>query len=347
VIRIAIADDSPFTCRLLQSYLETDGDCEIVGVAHDAGATRDLVRRERPDVLTLDLEMPGGRGLDLLSDIVSRTQVPVVVISGVTRRAAATTLRALEIGAVDFVLKYTPGAPVSPATLRREIVAKVKTAASANSAPAALVGTAAAATRPVPPDTRDIEPPADARVIVIGASTGGPQALRELVSQLPGDFPTPCVIVQHLPASFAGAFAQQLARCAQLPVHVADASDRLIPGRLLVTPGGRHLVIRPAGRFEVRDAADSEIHRPSIDTTMSSAAETCASAAVGVVLSGMGCDGAEGLRLIRARGGRGYVQDPASCVIGSMPARAIERAGADYVAPADRIGALLARRRAS
>jgi two-component system, chemotaxis family, protein-glutamate methylesterase/glutaminase len=345
VIRVAVADDSPFTCRLLQSYLESDGECEVVGLAHDAAATRELVRRERPDVLTLDLEMPGGRGLDLLNDIVTRTPVPVIVISGVTRRAAATTLRALELGAVDFVLKYTPGAPVSPATLRREIVEKVKTAATAT--PASAFGLPAAALRPLPRDPSPAADVATARVIVIGASTGGPQAVRELIAQLPSDFTTPCVIVQHLPPSFAGAFAAQLARCAQLPVDVAEGTNRLTPGRLLLTPGGRHLFVRPGGRFELRPAADTDIHRPSIDFTMISAAESCSGGAIGVVLSGMGCDGAEGLRRIRAGRGLGYVQDPATCVVGSMPSRAIERAGADCVAAPARIGALLAARRAS
>lgn len=344
MIRVAIADDSPFTCRLLQSYLESDGECEIVGVAHDAGSTRALVSRERPDVLTLDLEMPGGHGLDLLGDIVARTPVPVVVISGVTRRAAATTLRALEMGAVDFVLKYTPGAPVSPATLRREIVTKVKTAATARAAAASPFALQADVR---PAASRSFANAPAPQVIVIGASTGGPQALRELVSQLPADFPTPCVIVQHLPASFAGAFAAQLARGARLPVEVAESADQLQPGRLLVTPGARHLLIRPGGRFELRAVADGDIHRPSIDATMTSAAESCAAAAVGVVLSGMGGDGAEGLRRIRTGGGLGCVQDPATCVLGSMPMRALERAGADYVGSPHGIGAMLAQRRAS
>ena len=344
MIRVAIADDSPFTCRLLQSYLE-DGECEIVGVAHDAAATRDLVRRERPDVLTLDLEMPGGHGLDLLNQVVTETAVPVVVISGVTRRAASTTLRALELGAVDFVLKFTPGAPVSPAILRREIVAKVKTAAAANIGRASCAGVPGMDADTLVPAPRhpDARPAAD--VIVIGASTGGPQAVRELVSQFPADFSTPCVIVQHLPASFAGAFAAQIARAARVPVDVAEDTDRLTPGHLLVTPGGRHLLLRPDRRVELKPVADGDLHRPSIDATMISAADAFAATAVGVVLTGMGTDGAEGLRRIRSSGGAGYVQDPASCVVGSMPARALERAGADYIGAPAAIGAMLARRR--
>lgn len=343
MIRVAIADDSTFTCRLLQDFLERDGDCEIVGMAHDAAATRELVRRERPDVLTLDLEMPGGHGLDLLNDIVTRTAVPVVVISGITKRAAATTLRALELGAVDFVLKYTPGAPVAPAAICREIVTKVKTAASAK--PASPLRMQATAVRPPErPPRHDPERSHAARIVVIGASTGGPQALRDIVAQLPEDYATPCIIVQHLPPNFAAAFAAQLARSARLPVDVAEDTDRATPGRLLVTPGGRHLLLRSASRIELRPVTDKDTYRPSIDCTMTSAAEVYRGSAAGVVLSGMGYDGAEGLRTIRASGGVGYVQDPSTCVIGSMPSRAIERAGADYVAPPERIGVMLARR---
>jgi two-component system chemotaxis response regulator CheB len=347
MIRVAIADDSSFTCSLLNSYFESDGDCEVIGMAHDAASTRELVRSRRPDVLTLDLEMPGGRGLDLLDDIVSQTPVPVVVISGVTRRAAATTLRALELGAVDFVLKCTPGTPIAPAMLRREILAKVKAAATAKPAP------------PIRVDIPEAPPPvaveavrADAagcvpRVVVIGASTGGPQALRELVSRLPETFAPSCVIVQHLPASFAAAFTAQVARYSRLPVEVAQTSERLRPGRLVIAPGGRHLLLHEHGRVELRQPADGDIYRPSIDASMTSAAEIYGSGAAGVVLSGMGSDGAEGLRRIRQAGGKGYVQDPETCVIGSMPARAIERAGADNVATADRLGVLLGRQERS
>jgi two-component system chemotaxis response regulator CheB len=345
VIRVAVADDSPFTCRLVAGYLERAGDCEVIGMAHDVASTRDLVRRARPDVLTLDLEMPGGKGLDLLAELVEETQVPIVVISGITRRAASATLRALELGAVDFVLKYTPGARSRPEALRQEIVAKVKSAATAfprvhrtrASARAAGAprrdGAPAAARRPSP------------RVIVIGASTGGPRAVRDVLAQFPPGFTTPCVVVQHLPALFTAVFAAELARHVRIPVCEARAEDRLEPGRALVVPGARHLLVRPRGALELLQASEADVHRPSIDMSMTTAAESYGAAALGVVLTGMGCDGAEGLHRIRARGGEGYVQDPASCVMASMPTRALERAGADYVATPERIGHLLAARR--
>lgn len=349
MIRVAIADDSPFTCRLVAGYLEQEGDCQVIGMAHDVPLTLDLVRKTKPDVLTLDLEMPGGSGLELLRQVVAELQLPVVVISGVTRRAAATTLRALELGAVDFVLKYTPGARVRPDFLRREIVSKVKIAAGssprANRVEAPSGASALHATRharlPRPRSKKAGE------VVVIGASTGGPRAVRDVLAQFPSNFAMPCVVVQHLPALFTGVFAADLARHVRVSVSEAQSGDRLEPGRALVAPGAVHLVLRPHGQLELRRASDDDIHRPSIDLTMTSAAESYGSSALGVVLTGMGSDGAEGLRRIRERGGEGYVQDPASCVMASMPARALERAGADYVATPERIGHMLAARRAS
>lgn len=348
MIRVAIADDSPFTCKLLASYIEEGGDCQVVGVAHDTASTLDLIRTETPDVLTLDLQMPGGDGLNLLQHLSSEIPVSVVVISGVTRLAAATTLRALELGAVDFILKYTPGAPVSRASLKREIVGKVKVAAAvrATGRSTPMAGTPAARdiTPRVAPSARarSVARSDAAGVVVIGASTGGPRAIIDVLSQLPPDFAVPCIVVQHLPATFAAPFAAQLGRHARLRVQEAGAGDRLEAGLALVAPGSFHLVVRPDGGIDFRQPSQHDVYRPSVDLTMTSAADAFGSSAVGVVLTGMGGDGAEGLKCIREAGGEGFVQDPASCIVPSMPERAIERAGADYVARPDRIGQMLA-----
>jgi two-component system chemotaxis response regulator CheB len=347
MIRVAIADDSPFTCRLIAGYLEDGGECDVIAMAHDAQSTLAAVRTNRPDVLTLDLEMPGGSGLDLLQRVIDETNVPVVVISGVTRRAAAVTLRALELGAVDCVLKYTPGAPVRPDTLRREILAKVKVAAGSFPRPASLPARARLERVPVPPGVRAHRVARKKRtdLIVIGASTGGPRAVRDVLAQFPANFTIPCIVVQHLPASFTAAFAADLARQVRIPVSEARTGDRLEPGRALVAPGSIHLLVKSGAELELRTPTDADIYCPSIDLTMASAAERYGSSALGVVLTGMGSDGAEGLRRIRERGGDAYVQDPASCIVSSMPVRALERAGADYVATPDRIGHLIAERR--
>ena len=348
MINVAIADDSPFTCKLLASYVEDGGECRVVGMAHDAQSTIDLIRRETPDVLTLDLQMPGSDGLELLRQLASEPPVSVVVISGVTRLAAATTLDALELGAVDFILKYSPTAPVSRASLRREIISKVKAAAAAHPTRRAVPAAAPPASVPVP--VRRAAPRADASpdapgVVVIGASTGGPTALRELLNQLTADFATPCVIVQHLPAAFTEPFAAQLGRQTGLKVKVAASGDVLEPGVALVAPGALHLVIRPRGRVSLQAPAEKDFYRPSIDLAMSSAAAVFGASAVGVVLTGIGNDGSEGMKRIRDAGGECFVQEIASCIVPSMPERALQRAGADLVATPERIGQALAARR--
>lgn len=348
MINVAIADDSPFTCKLLASYVEDGGECRVVGMAHDAQSTLELIRRATPDVLTLDLQMPGGDGLDLLRQLASEPPVSVVVISGVTRLAAATTLKALELGAVDFILKYSPTAPVSRASLRREIISKVKAAAAAHPARRTAPAMAAPTVAPTaPPRTtaRVTASPDSPGVVVIGASTGGPTAIRELLTQLSADFATPCVIVQHLPAAFTAPFAAQLGRHARLKIKVAATGDHLQPGVALVAPGSMHLVIRPDGRVSLQTPADKDLYRPSIDLAMSSAAEAFGAAAVGVVLTGIGNDGSEGMKRIRDAGGDCFVQEIGSCIVPSMPERALQRAGADLVGTPERLGQALGARR--
>jgi len=347
MIRVAIADDSPFTCHLLASYIEAGGDCRVVGMAHDARTTLDLIRGESPDVLTLDLQMPGGDGLDLLKELTGEPSTAVVVISGVTRLAAATTLRALELGAVDFILKYTPGAPVSRASLRREIVSKVKIAAASRTAmrPAIAPIANGPASQPLRAAAK-IAPRKDhGGIVIIGASTGGPRAITDVIAHLPLDFASPCVVVQHLPATFTQEFSLQLSRHTPLRVEVAESGARPEPGLILLAPGSMHLAFRPDGRIQLQPPTEKEVYRPSINLAMASAAEVFGAATVGIVLTGAGDDGADGLKRIRDAGGDGYVQDPLSCIVPSMPERAIDRAGADHVASPGRIGQLLALRK--
>jgi two-component system chemotaxis response regulator CheB len=356
MIRVAIADDSPFTCKLLASFIEDDADCQVVGMAHDAHATLDLIRTTTPDVLTLDLQMPGADGLELLQRITAERHTSVVVVSGVTRLAAAMTLRALELGAVDFVLKFTPGAPVRRSSLKREILGKIKMAAAAPVVPpvpsrvdacAERRAVTIAAARPIVRRARLPMTAAtvDGGPVVIGASTGGLRAISELLEHLPGDFKQPSIIVQHLPASFSAPFAAQLERHARIRVKEAAAGDRLEAGVVLVTPGDQHLLVRQDGAVELMPVSDEDPYRPSIDRTMMSVAEQFGAAAAGVLLTGMGADGVEGLRRIRDAGGHTYVQDAASCVVASMPERAIEAGVAGYVGRPERIAHMIARGR--
>lgn len=352
MIRVAVADDSRFICRLLGSHLESSGQCTVVGVAHDAESTLALVRAERPDVLTLDLEMPGSSGLNLLERLTTECPTRVVVISGVSKRAAATTLRALHLGAVDFVFKYTAGVPTNPDALRREILAKVTSAAQAvliadrdepsGHAERPAQGLTSTTPRPLPRPAEDRN--ACAGLVVIGASTGGPTAVREVLAELPADFPYAVLIVQHLPASFTSHFADSLAEHIAMSVAEASPAQRLEPGRALVAPGGVNTIVHRAGTVHIRAASDDDLYRPSIDVAMRTAAEVFGGDTTGVVLTGMGDDGAVGLSSIRAAGGRAYVQTLETCVVGGMPSRALETAGADYVGSPSEIGRVLARR---
>ena len=357
-IRVLVIDDSPFVCRLLASHLRTAAELEVVGMVHDSARAVAEVESLRPDVVTLDLEMPGQNGLEVLEGVMRRCPTPVIMISGVSSKAAAVTLRAVHQGAVDFVLKYTPGADTDPLALRAEIVAKVRMAArikvirSLPVAPAAggkggsrlaaeHRGAAPAAPPEHSPPPLRTAPFLPGGVLAIGASTGGPVALRELLSGLPADFPAAVIVVQHLPAAFTPVLAAQLNRQVPLRVKEAEDGERLRPGQVFVAPGECHLVVRPDGHIELLAGPRVGGHCPSIDVTMQSVAQAYGPRSRGVILTGMGSDGALGLASIRARGGRTFAQDAASAVIHSMPQQAINRGAVEHVGPPAEIARLL------
>jgi two-component system chemotaxis response regulator CheB len=351
-IRVMIADDSPFVCRLLSSYLSSAADFEVVGTAFNGRNAIDRVRQLRPDAVTMDLEMPEMDGLEALRQIMRECPTPVVVISGVSGKAATRTLQALDLGAVDFVLKYAPGANLDPTELRHEIVAKVR-AASRIRVIRLLQGGQPRSSAPAPPVASvstvgdqgrvDVSPALSGGLIVIGASTGGPLALRELLSGIPGDYPAAIVIVQHIPASFTGVLAAQLRRHVALDVREAEDGDVLRPGLALVAQGGLHLLLRPGLRVALRQGPAVGGHCPSIDVTMESAAQIYGSRVKGVVLTGMGEDGSMGLAAIRGKGGVTFAQDGESCVVNGMPLRAIEKGVVDFIAPPWQIAQMLIR----
>ena len=318
-------------------------------MAHDAHVDARTDPRATPDVLTLDLQMPGGDGLDLLRQLASEPPVSVVVISGVTRLAAATTLKALELGAVDFILKYTPGAPVSRASLRREIISKVKAAAAAHparrTAPAMAAPTVAPTAPPRNDGARDRFAGFYQGVVVIGASTGGPTRDSRAAHPALGRFRD---AVRHRAALACGVHRalRGAARTARAPQD-QSGRDRRPPSARRRTRCARidALVIRPDGRVSLQTPADKDLYRPSIDLAMSSAAEAFGAAAVGVVLTGIGNDGSEGMKRIRDAGGDCFVQEIGSCIVPSMPERALQRAGADHVGTPERLGQALGARR--
>lgn len=338
-IQVLIVDDSPFVCRLLSAYLHSDPDVGVVGMAMTGERAIKLVEKLRPDVITLDLELPDMSGLNILQHVMHTFPTPVVMITGVSRRAAQMSLDALNAGAVDFILKYAPGQSPAPEALQREIIAKVKAAAAVKMV-RSIRRRSLRRLSPLPtqagialPKLAESKQRSTFPVVVIGASTGGPIAIREVLAELPPTFPAAVVVVQHMPASFTGVLATQLNHRVGLQVKEAEVGDRLRAGLVLVAPGDQHLLVRPDGSVFLSQAPKIGGHRPSIDVTMQSVAQGFGARANGVVLTGMGEDGAHGLVAIRTRGGKVFVQDAASCVVDGMPQRALEKTAVDCVAP--------------
>ena len=348
-IRVVVADDSPFVCRLLTSYLESSPGIEVVGTAKDGATAVRLVEELRPDVATLDLEMPNMNGLEALEYIMTKVPTPVLLISGTSRRAAKLTVLALDLGAVDFILKYTPGLNTDPEKLRYEIISKARAAAQTRvirllkqpEQPSNVIR------MPLSPKVEALSAQVDsahsaaAGLVVIGASTGGPLALKRLLGALSSDFNSAIVVVQHMPGTFTSVLAEQLDRQVELSVKEAEHGDLLEPGRVYVAPGGYHVVINKSNRIELNDGLEVSGHRPSIDLAMQSAAQIYGPLARGVVLTGMGEDGTLGLVAIHENGGKTFAQDAESCIVNGMPQRAIDRGVVDYVASPEEIASRL------
>jgi two-component system chemotaxis response regulator CheB len=330
--RVLIVEDSPVMQRLLADLIGRDPGLEVAGIAGDPYEARELVKALRPDVMTLDVEMPRMDGLTFLERLMRLHPMPVVMVSSLTERDAEASLRALELGAVDVICKPR-GADVQGLT---EFGASI--AESLRAAARADLGARAA---PRPAAARTLEGPADRRLlegqlIAIGASTGGTEAIREILVRLPANTP-PVVIVQHMPEMFTRMFAKRLdEQCTLSVCEVADR-QRLEPGHAYVAPGNFHLAVKRAGKaFEARvdQGVPVNRHRPSVDVLFDSVAALAAQATA-VILTGMGGDGAAGMRRIRAAGGLTLAQDEASCVVFGMPKTAIEAGAVDHVLPLD------------
>ena len=330
--RVLIVEDSPVMQRLLADLIGRDRGLEVAGIAGDPYEARELVKALRPDVMTLDVEMPRMDGLTFLERLMRLHPMPVVMVSSLTERDAEASLRALELGAVDVICKPRGADVQGLAEFAASIAESLRAAARAD------LG-ARAAPRPAAP--RTLEGPADRRLlegqlIAIGASTGGTEAIREILMRLPSNTP-PVVIVQHMPEMFTRMFAKRLdEQCALSVCEVADR-QRLEPGHAYVAPGNFHLTVKRAGKaFEARVEQGPPVnrHRPSVDVLFDSVAALAAQATA-VILTGMGGDGAAGMRRIRAAGGHTLAQDEASCVVFGMPKSAIEAGGVDHVLPLD------------
>lgn len=326
MIKVLVVDDSAVVRKILSEELSRYKDIEIVGTAVDPYVARDKIVRLKPDVITLDLEMPRMDGLSFLVKLMKHYPMPVVVLSSLTPKNSETALKALELGALDVLCK--PGSAYSTLDISRKLANAIRAAASAQisvhkSAP------------PEPDVIRDLRFKTTHKVIAIGASTGGTKAIEAILRGMPRTAPG-IVIVQHMPENFTTAFAKRLNETCEMEVHEARDKDHVVPGTALIAPGNRHMVLnRSGGNYLVRIKGGPPVHyqRPSADVLFQSVAKHAGRNAVGAILTGMGADGAKGLLAMRENGAYTLAQDEKTCVVFGMPKEAIKIGAVDEVAP--------------
>jgi two-component system chemotaxis response regulator CheB len=354
-IRVVVVDDSALVRSLLAEIINRQQDMECVGTANDPLIAREMIRELNPDVITLDIEMPKMDGIEFLGRLMRLRPMPVVMISTLTERGAEVTMRALELGAVDFVAKPRIGVVDGIHDLADQIVDKVRVAAQAHvrrsvASPAVAAPTAAQVAAQGVPRNPAIGRISTEKLICIGASTGGTEAIKEILVRMPADSPG-IVITQHMPPGFTTSFAARLNGLCQIAVKEASHGERILPGHAYIAPGGKQFRIDKSGANYLCVVEDGELvnrHRPSVEVLFKSAARVVGRNAYGIMLTGMGNDGAKAMKEMRDSGSYNYVQDEASCVVFGMPREAILHGAADEVLPLLSIApALLARLGAS
>jgi two-component system chemotaxis response regulator CheB len=328
-VRVLVVDDSALMRKLIPKILERDNSIEVVGTAIDGNFALKKIEDLSPQVVTLDLEMPGLNGIDTLKEITRRWRLPVIVVSSHSTAGASITLKALALGAFDFVAKPQDVFARMP-EVADQLIRKIHAAAQSAGVQSQFLPAEGLGEQP-----HKLQPVAPTHIIAIGVSTGGPNALQYVFSKLPADFPGSILVVQHMPEGFTDLFAKRLDACCQIRVKEAQSGDLLVAGRALIAPGNRHLKVKklPLGNVAVL-AEDPPVngHRPSVDVLFHTVAAEFGSQATGVLMTGMGEDGAVGMGEIRAAGGSTVAQSQETCVVYGMPRAAIDRGYAMQVA---------------
>ncbi len=337
-IRVLIVDDSALMRRLITDMIETTPGFMVSGVARNGQEAVEKTLSLHPEVITMDVEMPVMNGLEALREIMARCPTPVVMLSSLTRHGAEETIRSLELGAVDFVCKPSGAISMDIGEVKQMLMSKLQLAVHARLLPNFELK-APPPRPPVPLKTTAL--PA-ARVVAIASSTGGPRALEAIIPKLPADLPAGVVVAQHMPSGFTAVMADRLNSLSALTVREAAEGDLVAQGEVLIAPGGQHLLINGRKRVMSSNAPPVWGVRPAADILMTSAAEAFGAACIGVVLTGMGQDGARGVSLIHQAGGKTIAQDEATCVVYGMPKAAVELGGIDVVVPLPKIAKTIA-----
>lgn len=345
MVKVLIVDDSAFMRNALTTMLSSDHEISVVGTARDGEEALEKVEKLRPDVVTMDVEMPKMDGLTALRHIMDKNPVPVIMVSSLTTDGAKVTLDALELGAVDFIPKNLSELSINIVKIKEILLDKVK-----------QIGLKGQTGKLRAPGSRPVRvvkplsvPPLQVRatgerriaVVAIGTSTGGPRALQEIIPKLPGDFPVPIVIAQHMPPNFTGPFAERLNQISNITVREAVEGEALKPGVAVIAPGRGHMRVKRVRGIEtvigISENREDFTYRPSVDALMSSVAEFFPGRALGVILTGMGNDGLKGLIELKKTGGRIFAQDEESCVVYGMPKAVVDAGIADKVLAIDEI----------
>ncbi len=332
-IKVLVVDDSAVVRQTLERELSTDPDIKVVGTAADPYLARDLIIQLKPDVLTLDIEMPRMDGISFLRKLMKYYPLPVIVVSSLAQKGSRVALEAMSAGAIEVMCK--PGAAYSIGDMSIELSEKIKAAAHANLqkviSRAALDAAGSSPMKALVQTTN--------KVVILGASTGGVQAIEYVLRQFPSNAPG-TVIVQHMPAGFTKSFSERLTGVCQVEVKEAEDGDSVIPGRALIAPGNHHMLVKRSGAryfVEIKDGPLVTRHRPSVNVLFNSAATYVGPNAIGVMLTGMGDDGAEGMLKMKNAGAFNIAQDERTCVVYGMPRMAVEKGAVHQILPLEKI----------
>lgn len=341
MIKVLIVDDSAFMRKALTSMLQEDPEIKVVGAARDGLEAIQMVQELKPDIVTMDVEMPRMDGITALKEIMSKNPVPVIMVSSLTTEGAKVTLEALELGAVDFIPKNLSELSVNIVKIKGMLLEKIKTIAKrgiVKRRPVVKSSEPRVETAKFEPPRTRVSTERKVGIVSIGTSTGGPKALQDIIPKLPKDFPVPIVIAQHMPPNFTKPFAERLNQLSQLTVKEAEEGEPLKVGVVYVAPGRGHMRLKRRGIetfISISEDREEFIYRPSVDALMLSVAECFPGRSLGVILTGMGNDGAKGAKRIKETGGRVFAQSEDTCVVYGMPKAVVDAGLADKIVPLD------------
>ncbi|WP_297211668.1 MULTISPECIES: protein-glutamate methylesterase/protein-glutamine glutaminase [Thermodesulfovibrio] len=341
MIKVLIVDDSAFMRKALTSMLQEDPEIKVVGTARDGVEALQMIQDLRPDVVTMDVEMPRMDGITALKEIMSKCPVPVIMVSSLTTEGAKVTLEALDLGAVDFIPKNLSELSVNIVKIKGMLLDKIKTIGRrgiVKRKPFVKTAESKIETPKIEVPKARISTERKVGIVSIGTSTGGPKALQEIIPKLPKDFPVPIVVAQHMPPNFTKPFSERLDQLSQLSVKEAEEGETIKPGIVYVAPGRGHMRLKRRGIetfISISEDKEEFIYRPSVDALMLSVAECFPGRSLGVILTGMGNDGARGCKKIKETGGRVFAQNEETCVVYGMPRAVVEAGLADKIVSLD------------